>query len=136
MSHLVQQTNAFHTAGAGKALTAAYVAGDTIQPWGPANTLRLRCTLAWAAAPTSVQVMIDWSTNGGTTWVPVSVVNSVTAGTVALADGIFSVPVAAVGTHEICVGVPPGADLRCRAKMVDAGASDPTLLAVAVLTDE
>jgi hypothetical protein len=80
-------------------------------------------------------VRLSWSTDGAT-WVPVSVVNSVTAGTVALADGIFSVPVAAVGTHEICVGVPPGADIRCTAKMVDAGASDPTLLAVAVLTDE
>jgi hypothetical protein len=135
MSCNVGTYNAFHTAGAAKALTASYVNGDTVQPARPCNTARLLCTLAWGTAPTNARVKIFW-TPDGTTWVPVSVVNSISAGVVSLGDGIFDLPVAAAGTHEILANVPPGADLKCQAAMVDAGGSDPTLLAKFVLTDE
>lgn len=136
MSHLVQTADAFGTAAVPVALAAAYANGSTIQPWRPANTLRLSCTLAWVVAPTNARVRIAWSVDGGTTWVPVSVVNSVAAGVVSLADGTFDLPLGTAGTHEVVVGIPAGADLRVSAAMVDAGGSNPTLYARAVLTDE
>lgn len=137
MSHLVQISNAFHTAGAAKALTAAYVAGTTIQPWGPANTLRLSCTLAWTAAPTNVRVKIRWTRNG-TEWTPVGAVNTVSANVVDLGAGEFDLDLGALtaSVHEIVVGIPAGCDISVMAKMTDPGAADPTLLAVATLTDE
>lgn len=135
MSQLVQISNAFHTAGAGKALTAAYVNGDTIQPLRPASYMRVIATLAWGVAPTAAYLRALWTVDGGTTWVPVSTVNAVSLGVVSMDDGEFSLPVDAVGTHEVCVSVPPGADLMVQAKMTNAGASDPTLLATAVLED-
>lgn len=138
MSDYVGRYNAFHTTGSAKALTASYVAGDTIQPPRPANTLRLRCTLAWTVVPTNVRVKVRWSDNGGTTWVPVSAVNSVSANVVDLGAGEFDLDLGALtaSTHEIVVGVPPGCDLSMQAKMTDPGGADPTMLAVAVLTDE
>lgn len=135
MSHLVQRSIAFHQASAATALAAAYAATNTIQQARPANTMRLRVTLAWAVAPTSVQIVVDWSTNS-TDWTRCSAVNSVVAGTVDIDDGVWEPSVAAPGTHEVFVSIPPGADLRVSAKMVDAGASDPTMLAWATLTDE
>ena len=138
MSHRVQTTKAFHTAGAAKALTGSYVAGDTVQPFRPANTARFRCTLAWTVVPTNVRVKLRWSDNGGTTWVPCSAVNSVTSNVVDLGAGEFDLDLGALtaSTHEIVVSVPPGADLSMQAKMTDAGGSDPTMLAYVDLTDE
>lgn len=135
MSHLVQRSLAFHQAGAATALAAAYAATNTIQQARPANTMRLRATLAWTVPPTSVQIVADWSTNG-TDWTRCSVVNSVVAGTVDIDDGVWEPSVAAAGIHEVLIGIPPGADLQVSAKMVDPGGADPTLLAWATLTDE
>lgn len=137
MSHLVGVYNAFHTAAAAKALTGSYVAGTTIQQPRPANTLRLSCTLAWTVIPTNVRVVIRW-TRDGTNWTPVGVVNSVTANVVDLGKGEFDLDLGAgtASTHEIVVGIPPGCDISVQAKMTDPGGADPTLLAVATLTDE
>ncbi len=133
-SHFVGTINAWHDGGAAKALTDSYVTGDTVQQPRPANTLRLEATLAWGAAPTSVQLQILFRTSS--TWIPLSAVNSVSGGTIDLDDGVWEPPVSAAGSHEVSAAIPPGADIQVKAKMVDAGASDPTLLVKATLTDE
>lgn len=135
MSHLVQRSLAYHQAGAATAVPAAYAATNTVQPARPANTARFSCTLAWTVIPTSITIILAWSADGGATWTPCSVVNSVVAGVVDLGDGVFDM-VLTEATHEICVGVPTGADLRLQAQMVDPGGADPIMIAWVVLTDE
>lgn len=135
MSHYVGTFDAWDDgSGAAESLTDTYVDGSVIQQPRPANTIRLEATLAWSAAPTSVQVQILYRT--GTAWIPLSAVNSVSGGTIDLDDGTWEPTVAAAGSHEVFASIPPAADVKVRAKMVDAGASDPTLLVRATLTDE
>lgn len=122
--------NAFHTAGAAKALTTSYVNGDEIDTL-EADELWLSCVTA-ATATTSTDVNVQWSDDGGTTYHRLSVINSTIAGLVDTDDGEWIGP-GANGNHSIGpIAIPSGVKLRVAAKRTN-GAADSTLLAKATL---
>lgn len=124
--------NAFHTAGAAKALTTSYVAGDVLGPH-PANVMALNVTLAATVDPASVEVMVERSPDG-TNYFPEEAVNSVASGVVDLDDGVWS-PDPTAGNKSINVAVRPGMFYRLKAKYTAAG-TDPTALITATFTRE
>jgi hypothetical protein len=121
------------TAGATQVLTTSLVAS----PAGAfkaraANALRLGCVTSGTAA-TSVDVALEWSSDG-TTWYRLMAVNSVSGGSVDADDALWVLP-GANGNHELMASVPPNVQLRVSAKR-NGGDATSALLARAILTRE
>lgn len=115
--------NAFHTAGAGKALTTSFVAGDEINTQ-EADTCWFSAVIG-GTAPTQVQWYPEWSDDGGTTYHRHPAVNTVSTGTVDYDRALMEAPINSCGYGPF--SVPPGAKLRVQALRV-GGAADTTLL--------
>lgn len=122
--------NAFHTTAAAKALTTSYVNGDAIDT-EDADELWLSCVTSGTAA-TSVDVNVQWSDDGGTTYHRLCVVNSVSAGVADTDDAEWTGP-GANGNHSLGpIAVPSGVKVRAAAKRTGGDATS-SLLAKATL---
>ena len=113
---------AFHTAGATKALADAFAAGDWI-PVGPATEARVRFTLS-GGATTSADFSIDMTPDGGTTIVPLPVINALSGAGLADVDDRIYVGPGTDGEHTLPrLQVSPGTRIRIRAKKTGAASS-------------
>lgn len=80
------------TAGAGRDPTVAYTltqgtaVSQRCEEW---NTLTLHAVLVAGTAPASLQIIVEGSNDGGTTWAPITT-RAIGAGVTTLTPGIFS----------------------------------------------
>lgn len=128
---LVARENAWGS-GSAVALTTALVSATKFKTRS-ANAIRLGCTTS-ATAATSVDLAIEWSEDGGTTWYRLMAINSVSGGSVDHDDGLW-VGSGANGYHELMASVPSNVELRVSAKRTGGDATS-ALVAQAILTRE
>jgi hypothetical protein len=118
--------NAFHTAGAAKALTTSLVAGSWLDVEGATEGV-LGLVVSGTAA-TSVNVQLAWSPDGGTTIYPLPAVNFIDGGQIDTDDNEYVTPGAA-GKHTIVVSFPPRGSVCAYAKR-SGGDATTSLLAI------
>lgn len=113
---------AFHTAGAAKALADAYATGDWI-PIGPATEARVAFVLS-GGPTTSTEFKVDMTPDGGTTVIPLPVVNALSGAGVVDIDSRVYVAAGADGTYSLPrLMVSPGTRIRVQAKKTGAAAN-------------
>lgn len=126
--------DAWSTSGAAKTLTSSYVAGTAFKT-RCANTLNLALESAISGTSmTSLDIALEWSPDGGTTYFVFDAINSVVAGVVDEDDARWAMP-GSGGYHTLKASIPPGIQMRVKAKRTggDAGCD---LIATATLTVE
>lgn len=127
--------DAFHAASAAKVLTGAWVNGDSIATSAAAGSNKTHyvaeCTLANQQNCTRVDVGVDVSIDGGTTWVSVQTEDVASDGSITLAAANWQKTVSGDDTWAFSFNVKSATHFRVRA-MVGVGSVGTDALLVRV----